>query len=181
MNLYFKEKEAKTNNNNILSATKRREPILDLNYNTNNQLQNKLKQKKIIKIFVDDNKYFVEHSTAFALKIINTRAVMTDKLKLVEISYDMYNRLKSNDEIEIEYIKVGKKEKLSLKVYYDGNNYYIDNSAAYTLGLLDVDSFYNNDIEYHYIDEDILNYLKQQFNVEIYSLNLANEKSSLKK
>ena len=183
MSLYFKDNKLKINSSNdLLSTTKNREPILDITYKVDSQLQSRLKQKKIIKIYIEDNKFFIEHAAAFALRIVNTRAIMTDTPKLVEISYDMHNKLKNNDELEIEYIKIENKNKLSLKVYYDGNNYYLDNAAAYALGLIDVQELYNSDKDnYHYIDEEMLNYLENQYNIEIHSLNLANEISNFKK
>ena len=45
------------------------------------QPQTKLKQKKIIKIYVKEDKHYIEHSTAYALGLINTRAIMLDKPK----------------------------------------------------------------------------------------------------
>lgn len=168
MNLY-KEKENKYENS-ILSATRPKETILKTGLETNFQLQTKLKQKSIIKIYVDENKYYVEHSAAFALGLIKTRAIMMDNPKLIEISSEVHNKLKANDLIEIEYIKIEKKQ--PLKIYTDGSQYCIDNSAAYSLGFLNVEQFNSPGSSYYYISEDVLNNLKEKFNVEFYSLNL---------
>ena len=173
----YKEEKLGSNNGN-LSAIRPKEPILKTGLETNPQLQTILKQKSIIKIYVDENKYYVEHSAAFVFGLIKTRAIMLDKPKLIEISSEAHNKLKSNDSIKIEYIRVEKKQKL--KIYTDGSQYCIDNSAAYALGFISVEEFHNSESEYYYIPEDILNKLKEKFNVGFYPLNLE-QYSSCKK
>lgn len=81
-----------------------------INLNQQTQLKTKLKQKKKIIIYKQEKKYFVEHATAFALGLINTRAIMLDNPNLIEISYEMHNRLCQNDEIEINYISLENKK-----------------------------------------------------------------------
>ena len=176
MNL-FKEKKNEYENS-VLSATKPKEQILKTGLETNLHLQTRLKQKSIIKIYVDDNKYYVEHSAAYALGLIKTRAIMMDNPKLIEISSEIHNKLKSNDSIDIEYIKIEKKQ--PLKVYIDGSQYCIANSAAYALGLLSVEQFNNSESDYYYITEDILNNFKERYNVEYCSLNLEKYSSDKK-
>ena len=176
MNL-FKDKKNEYENS-ILSATRPKETILKTGLETNFRLQTRLKQKSIIKIYVDENKYYVEHSAAFALGLIKTRAIMMDNPKLIEISSEVHNKLKSNDSIEIEYIKTEKKQ--TLKIYADGSQYCIDNSSAYALGFLNVEQFNNPESNYYYISEDIINNLKEKFNIEFYSLNLEQYSSGKK-
>ena len=167
MNLFKDKNEYE---NSVLSATRPKETILKIDLKSNYQLQTRLKQKSIIKIYIDENKYYVEHSAAFALGLIKTRAIMLDNPKLIEISSEVHNKLKSNDSIEIEYIRVERKQ--SLKIYTNGSQYCIDNSAAYALGFLNVEEFNNPESDYYYISEDVLNNLKKKFNIEFYSLNL---------
>ena len=164
--------------NGILSATRPRESVLKTGLETNSKLLTKMKQKSIIKIYTDENKYYVEHSTAYVLGLINTRAIMLDSPKLIEISNTVYNRLKDNDFVEIEYIKIEKKS--VLKVYVDGSNYCIDNSAAYALGLLGVEEFNNRDNNYYYITEEVLNGLKTNFDIQFNSLSLEKNTSDKK-
>ena len=167
--------------NNILSATRPKETILKTGLETSSQLQTRLKQKSIIKIYKDENKYYVDHSAAYALGIIKTRAIMMDKPKLVEIPVEIHNKLKSNDAIEIEYVKLEKEnDKQALKVYVDSSQYCIDNSAAYALGFLNVEQFNSSDSDYYYITDDMLNILKEKFNIEYYSLNLKQYSSNKK-
>ena len=175
MNLYKRPKE----NQGILSTVKPREPILNIQNQQKQQLQTKLHQKKRIVIYVDNNKYYVEHSTAFALGIINTRAVMLDTPKLVEISYDIHNKLKNNNEIEIEYV-VQKREKPKLRVFISSSSYYLENSAAYALGLLTVEEFNSVESKYYCIPEKFLIDLNQNYDVEMHSLYLYEEKNNRK-
>lgn len=161
----------------ILSATRPTKITLETGYETKTNLQTILKQKSIIKIYIDENKYYVEHSAAYALGLIKTRAIMLDSPKLIEISSDIHSKLKSSDSIEIEYIKIEKKQ--FLKVYVDDSKCCINNSAAYALGLLTVEEFNNSENEYYYITEEMVNNLKEKFNIEFYALNL--EKNSTNK
>lgn len=177
MNL-FKENKIERDRG-ILSATKPNEPILKTGFETKTQLQTKLKQKSIIKIYVNDNKYYVEHSTAYALGLIKTRAIMMDKPKLVEITSEIHNKLKANDSMEIEYIIMEKKRQ-PLKVYVDGTKYCIDASSAYALGFLTVEDFSNVESQYYYITEEIFNILKEKFDIEFHSLNLEQYSSGKK-
>ena len=163
------------NNNSILSATKPNNTILTINSKQSMQPQTKLKQKKIIKIYVKEDKYYIEHSTAYALGLINTRAIMLDKPKMIELPNHIHNKLKNKDDIDIEYVKIEKKQKL--KVYVNNSNLFIDNAAAYSLGLLSDEQFYSLENEYYYIDKFFLDNLTKQYEIEYYSLNLYNESS----
>ena len=166
MNLLTRENEK-----SLLSAIR---PVskLQTDIAVKSQLQTKLRQKSIIKIYIADNKYYVEHSAAHALGLINTRAIMLDSPKLIEISSDIHNKLKSNVDMEIEYIKI---EKKPLKVFADDTKFCITNSAAYALGLLTVEEFNNSSNEYYYISNILLEALRRDYNVEIESLNIDNK------
>ena len=171
MNL--QNKANRNNTNNLLSATRPRASTLKMNTEEITMLQTRLKQRKKIKIYIEENKYYLEHSAAYALGLINTRAIMLDKPKMIELPDSIHNKLKNQDDIDIEYIKIEKKPKL--KVYVDDSNYCIDNAAAYALGLLSTEEFYSLESEYYYINKDFLDNLMNQYEVEFYSLNLYNE------
>ena len=170
MNLFEKTKESQS----ILSTTKPKDPILSVKKETKEQLKTKLRQKKKIVVYISDDKYYVEHSTAFSLGIINTRAIMLDKPKLIEISYDMHNKLKNNEEIEIEYI-TQKQEKQKLKVFTSDSSYCIENAAAYVLGLLSVEEFDSAESDYYYISKDFFEKLKEIYDIEMISMQLYEE------
>ena len=169
----------KTNQNNIknklLSATLPQENTLKNNTENKTMLQTRLKQRKIIKVYIEENKYYLEHSAAYALGLINTRAIMLDKPKMIELPDSIHNKLKNQDDIDIEYIKIEKKPKL--KVYVNDSNYCIDNAAAYALGMLSTEQFCSLESEYYYINKDFLDNLMNQYEVEFYSLNLHIESS----
>lgn len=163
------------NKNNVLSITRPVRKILKNDHKIRPILKTQLKQKSIIKIYIKDNKYYIEHGAAYALGLIKTRSIMLDKPKLVEISGEMHNKLINNDSIKIEYIREEKKQ--PLKIYIDGAQYCMDNSAAYALGFLNVEQFNNPNDSYYYISDDMLNDLKKNFNIEFHSLNLENYSS----
>ena len=175
--LLFKENN-NDNKNSLLSASKPNEQVLKTGYETKNVLKTGLKQKSIIKVYISDNKYFVEHSAAYALGLIKTRAIMMGNPKLVEISSEIHNKLKNNESIEIEYIKLENKQKL--KVFVDNSKYCIDNSAAYSLGFMNVEEFNNSSSGYYYLSDDIINELKEKFDVEYCSLSLEQYQSNKK-
>lgn len=175
MNYMYKNNQEKSHS--ILSATKPKEPILSVNIIQKEQLKTVLKQKKKIIVYVKDKKYFIEHATAFALGLINTRAIMLDETKLVEISYDIHNKLIAKDDIEIEYLALEvKKEKL--RVFVNEASYYIENSAAFSLGLLTVEEFNNANEKYYCITETMLPFLQSKYDVEMYALNLFEDKNN---
>lgn len=177
MNIYKNEKNKE--NQGILSATVPQKPILNTKSQQKVQLQTKLCQKKKIVIYKKENKYYVNHSTAYALGIVNTRAIMLEKPKLVEINYDIHNKLKNNKEFEIEYI-VQKLDKPKLKIFILDSSYYVENSAAFALGLISVEEFNSATSKYYYIPEKFLATLKENYEIEIYSKNLYEEKTNKK-
>lgn len=103
---------------------------------------------------------------------------MLDKPKLIEITSEVYNKLKANDTIEIEYINIKKKQ--TLKVYVSNSQYCIDNSAAYALGFLTIEEFNNSENNYYYISNKVIDNLKEKYDIEFYSLNLEQYSSNKK-
>lgn len=159
--------------NSILSASKPQNTVLHINDKQKNTFQTKLKQKKIIKIYVDENKYYIEHSAAYALGLIKTRAIMLDKSKMIELPDSIHNKIKNKDDIDIEYIKIEKKQ--TLKVFINDSDYYIDNAAAYALGLICTEEFCLLDNKYYYVSKEILDKLKVKFELEFHLLKLEEE------
>ena len=95
---------------------------------------------------------------------------MLENARHIELPSDMHNKLKNNPAIEIEYIKIEKKQ--NLKVYIENSNYFIDNAAAYALGFLNENEFYNSESKGYYINLDTIEKLKSKFNLEFHSFNL---------
>lgn len=177
MELLYNEK--KEQSQGVLSAVRPEEPILNINYKKETELQTVLRQKKQLTIYIEDNKYFVEHAAAYALGIVNTRSIMLENPKMVEISYEVHAKLSNNDELEIQYVNVVR-EKQKLKIFYDGLSFCIESSAAYALGLLTVEEFNNLNTGYYYIDEQILANLKSNYDVEMSSLKISEDNNNKK-
>lgn len=164
------------NNSSILSVTKPSNTSLNNNINNTNGLKTKLETKSKIFIYDIEGKFYVEHATAYALNLVNTRAIMLDKPKLIELPIDIHNKLKAMSNVEIEYKKIIKKPKL--KVYVSNSNYFIDSSAAYSLGFLSDEEYTNIQDNYYYIDNSMIETFKEKFDIEFYALNLEKEKSN---
>ena len=153
---YMQKKENKNiYDNTLLSATRPNNKTLTVNA-ANQSLKTGLKQKMKVKIYDQNNNYFIERSAAYALGLINTRAIMiNDNNDLIALPADAHNKLRNNHDIEIEYIKEMKKPKL--KAYFDGNNYYIDKSAAYALKMIENEEFFASEDQFYTITVDIIN------------------------
>ena len=164
------------NNGAILSATRPSNTSLRNDINNVSDLKTKLETKSKILIYDIEGKFYVEHATAYALNLIKTRAIMLDKPKLIELPIDIHNKLKVMSNVEIEYKKIIKKPKL--KVYVSNSNYFIDSSAAYSLGLLSDEEFANIQNNYYYIDSSVIEVFKEKFDIEFNALSLEKEKSN---
>ena len=172
MSLMYKQKEQQNNSQSLL--TLRPKEKTNVTYNQRTQLQTKLIQKQRITVYVEENKYFVEHATAYALGLVNVRAVMLDKPKLVEINSNVHNKLRAAEELEINYVSIENK-KQKLRVFADQGSYCVEIGAAYALGLINVEELNNSEEEYYYISEELLFYIKKQYDVEMYALKLFEE------
>lgn len=186
---YFKERENKRNsyllsatrpdnrnNSSILSTTRPSDISLKNNMNNTSGLKTRLETKSKILIYDIEGKFYVEHATAYALNLVNTRAIMLDKPKLIELPVDIHNKLKTMSNGEIEYKKIIKKPKL--KVYVSNSNYFINSSAAYSLGLLSDEEFANIQNNYYYIDSSMIEVFKEKFDIEFNALGLEKEQSN---
>ncbi len=155
-------------------STQKPKDILKAESKPQKQLYTKLRTKKKILIYIKDNKYFVEHATAFALGFTTVRSIMLDKSKLVEVSASIVNQLKQKDDIDLEFVNLSKEKKGIIQVYVDSNKYAIKTSAAYSLKMIDDKDFYNATEDYYYISENIVNKLKDNYTVEFISLSFEN-------
>ena len=105
--LMYKERPVQ---NMLRTRQETRTAIKTKTLNTNSQL----KQKRKIIIYKKDDKYYVEHSVAFALNLTTVRAIMTGTPHLIELGIETLNKLKSNDSIEIEYHNLDKNKESQL-------------------------------------------------------------------
>lgn len=107
MNLLNKNNQNQTkDSNSILSASKPQNTILNINSKQEIQFQTKLKQKKVIKIYIEGNKYYIEHSTAYALGLISTEEFYSLDNEYYYISKDLFDNLKAKFEIEFHSLNL---------------------------------------------------------------------------
>ena len=73
----------------------------------------KIKSRLKIKLMVykKDGKFYIDNSAAYALKLTNVRAVMTENPHLIEIGIETLCRFQNNQDIEIEYQELDKDKK----------------------------------------------------------------------
>ncbi len=151
---------------------------------TENRVRTIQKQKTMTKtqlkskiiIYIDNDKYYVARSAAFALGLTNTRRMMLlDQNRLIELPIDAYNKLKSNSNIEIEYKNVEKEK--TLQIYVSEDNYFININAAYSIGYITIEEYNHSDTEYYPITEEMINNLKTSYNIEYLNMELINNES----
>lgn len=92
---------------------------------TNETTKTKLRQKRKLMVYKKDGKFYIDNSAAYALKLTNVRAVMTENSHLIEIGIETLYRFQNNEDIEIEYQELDKnketkKEKSDLSETLDG-------------------------------------------------------------
>lgn len=126
--------------------------------------------KSILLVYIsDNNRKFIDKSAAYALDLTNVRAIMiNDGLNLFEISDSQLAMLK-NRGFELKYRQISSKDapkRGSIKVFFDGIDYYIELSAAYSLGLINVENFYGMDQQFYKISENILVFLNNKYDVD---------------
>ena len=154
-------------NNGVLST-----PNLDTMPQLRQNDISKMESPKIaVKVYEDGGKHYIDYSTAYFLRIVKIRPIHLNKQPhFLEITDEVLNKLKNDDRLELEIKQIEKK--LKLIVYTSENNFYIDNSAAYALGFISVEEFYNDSKGYYQINEAILKRLSITYQIEMGTLNL---------
>lgn len=174
----------------ILSATYPKEDILSVGKigirnqtkaNTETKRNLRLKSKKILKVYVDnENKTkLIDIEAAEELGLIrrNVRRVLINRELKYEITDSIIEKIKSNKgsvEIEIEYIELPPLDKQTCKVYYYDHYKFIDASTAYALGFIDVETFHNSNERYE-ISEQQYEIIKNKFNISFVNTRLVEE------
>ena len=155
-----------------------------------------------LKVYQKGGESFIDSSAAYALKITNVRAVMTENPRLYKIDPAIINYLKNNKPIDVEYINLENDKskdnhddksdnnpdvngdgnapieqenidaKRILKVYEKSDKTYIDHSAAYALGLVDVRSIMLDKPHLFEIQKEQLNKILNDKTIEAVYMNL---------
>ena len=167
-----KENNNKFTISNNLSATK---PSLQTETQQTNQPQRNFAQKQILLVYVNDDRFYIQRSSAYALGIINTRAIMVNGPDdLIEISKEKLAVVSSRDNIELKFEKITLEKKVperqKIKIYKENLNHYIDMSAAYALGLISLENFNAMSGELYPISDNYLVFLQNKYDVEFQEL-----------
>lgn len=78
---------------------------------TNQTTKIKSRLKRKLMVYKKDGKFYIDNSAAYALKLTNVRAVMTENPHLIEIGIETLYRFQNNEGIEIEYQELDKDKK----------------------------------------------------------------------
>ncbi len=68
-------------------------------------LQLSQKTKRILKVYETQGRYFIEHIAAYSLGLTHVRSIMTETIKLFEISKEQLDEFIKNDTLEIHFEK----------------------------------------------------------------------------
>lgn len=164
--MYNYKGKKKADESNLLSLSRNlRRDQVQLNVNkqkTDNSKGLQSSLKSILEVYLKDNKKFINYSAAYALGLVNTRAIMLQKTnKLFEVSDSLLEKIKNK--VEIKYIKLQeeKVERQSIQIFLDEDgNQFISSSAAFALSIIDVEVFWNSDSSYYQINDNIKTFLE---------------------
>jgi len=79
---------------------------------TNQTTKTKSRLKRKLMVYKKDGKFYIDNSAAYALKLTNIRAVMTENPHLIEIGIETLYRFQNNEDIEIEYQELDKDKEI---------------------------------------------------------------------
>ena len=142
--------------------------------NTNAQTKTKLRQKRKLLVYKKDGKFYIDNSAAYALKLTNVRAIMTENPHLIEVGIEALYRFQNNEDIEILYQELDKDkeiktEKLDLTEILDGLE-----EGEYGIGIHGIDK--GSREEKHGIAESII---KEGLNINNNSKTILSTSISL--
>lgn len=75
----------------------------------------KSRLKKKLLVYKKDDKFYINHTVAYSLKLINVRAVMTENPHLVEVGLETLYKFQNNEDIEIEYEELNKEKEVGTR------------------------------------------------------------------
>lgn len=178
MQLKYLSKNRFNNSNGLLSATKLKEQQLSLQKSSKNETKLLLKTKQILKVYIEyeTGKKLVEAGVARLLGITNIRPILTENPKYYEISQNKIDEFISKGN-EVEYIKLPKKVKQKIEVFYEDNKFYINTGAAYALGYIDVKQFNNENGLYGPLTTQQIESIKYNFIMELQNIKKEESKT----
>lgn len=82
---------------------------------TKTKTETKLRLKRKLMVYKKNGRFYIDNSAAYALKLTNVRAIMTENPHLIEIDLETLYRFQSNEGIEIEYQELDKEKESKIK------------------------------------------------------------------
>lgn len=83
----------------------------------NVKTKTKLRQKRKLLVYKKDEKFYIDNSAAYALKLTNVRAIMTENPHLIEIGIETLYRFQNDADIEIVYQELNKDKEIKTGKY----------------------------------------------------------------
>lgn len=84
---------------------------------TNQTTKTKSRLKRKLMVYKKDGKFYIDNSAAYALKLTNVRAVMTENPHLIEIGIETLYRFQNDADIEIVYQELNKNKDIKTEKY----------------------------------------------------------------
>ena len=97
---------------NTVLRTKSKTALKTNTTHTNQTTKTKSRLKRKLMVYKKDGKFYIDNSAAYALKLTNVRAVMTENPHLIEIGIETLYRFQNNEDIEIEYQELDKDKEI---------------------------------------------------------------------
>ena len=83
----------------------------------NVKTKTKLRQKRKLIVYKKDEKFYIDNSAAYALKLTNVRAIMTENPHLIEIGIETLYGFQNDADIEIVYQELNKDKEIKTGKY----------------------------------------------------------------
>ena len=83
----------------------------------NVKTKTKLRQKRKLLVYKKDEKFYIDNSAAYALKLTNVRAIMTENPHLIEIGIETLYGFQNDADIEIVYQELNKDKEIKTGKY----------------------------------------------------------------
>lgn len=106
---------------------------------TNTSIKTELRPKRKLIVYKKDGKFYIDNSAAFALKLTNVRAIMTQKQHLVEIGIETLYRFQNDESIEIVYQELNKEQENSKEKSDLSETLYGLEQGEYGIGIHGID------------------------------------------
>lgn len=106
---------------------------------TNTSIKTELRPKRKLMVYKKDGKFYIDNSAAYALKLTNVRAIMTQSQHFVEIGIETLYRFQNDENIEIVYQELNKEQENSKEKSDLSETLYGLEQGEYGIGIHGID------------------------------------------